>query len=380
METIGLHVTVAQSRPTSGLRQIDPTEVPHSNHLVVRGIDPFNAEPKASALVEFALTPENLVYCRNHGPVLDLDEDTYTVRITGAVNTERTFTMTELRASFPKTEVVATLQCAGNRRKEMSSIKKVEGILWYDGVICNARWAGVRLCDVLQSVGVHIEDGLQVQFASHVTLCQDDSYYGGSIPLSKAMSESGDVLLAFEMNGEPLTPDHGGPLRVVVPGYLGARWVKWVDTIVICSEESPNFYQQRDYKVLPPDIETKEQAAPVWSKYPSMTVMPINSVIGSVTRKSPTSVLVKGYAIGSADVRIARVDVTVDGGSTWYKAQITYQDGRWSWTLWEVLLEDVAENGVVHSRAVDERGEMQELEGKWNLRGVAYNPWGQGTW
>ncbi len=124
----------------------------------------------------------------------------------------------------------------------------------------------------------------------------------------------------------------------------------------------------------------KEKAAPVWSKFPSLTTLPLNSVIGSVTRKDSDSILVKGYAIFRGDVQVAKVEVTIDDGKTWHEARITYQEGKWSWTLWEALLEHVPESGVVYSRASDEHGDVQAREGQWNMRGVAYNPWGVGKW
>ncbi|OJT03209.1 Sulfite oxidase [Trametes pubescens] len=354
-------------------------EVSHSTLLVVRADQPYNAEPTAAALVEFPITPEDLIYCRNHGPVLEYDDATFEIRVESPQGS-RTFTAKQLRQRFPRAEVVAALQCAGNRRKEMDQVKKVHGVLWDDGVIGNARWAGVRLRDVLQDVGLDVQalNGWHVCFTSHVTPCQDDKDYGASIPLSKAMEE--DVLLAYDMNNQPLSSDHGWPLRVIVPGYLGARWVKWVDTIYLSPDESPNFYQQRDYKVLPAEVDTKEKAAPVWSKFPSLTTLPLNSVIGSVTRKDSDSILVKGYAICRGDVQVAKVEVTIDDGKTWHEARITYQEGKWSWTLWEALLEHVPESGVVYSRASDEHGDVQAREGQWNMRGVAYNPWGMGKW
>lgn len=127
-------------------------------------------------------------------------------------------------------------------------------------------------------------------------------------------------------------------------------------------------------------IDSKEKAAPVWSKIPSLTTLPLNSVVGSVTRQGPNAILVKGYAIGSGDVQVAKVELTTDDGKTWHEAHITYQEGRWSWTLWEALLEPVPDSGVVYSRATDVRGCVQAREGRWNMRGVAYNPWGVGRW
>jgi sulfite oxidase len=351
-------------------------EPPHSDLLFVQAQQPFNAEPPVSSLVEFVYTPEELVYCRNHGPVREFAEEEYTITIKGAVEREVSISISQLRSSFPKARVVAALQCAGNRRNEMGKIKTVNGVGWNAGVIANCVWGGVRLRDVLDHVRVTAGDDsnlLQVCFASYATLCQDDDYYGASIPLTKALKLEDDVLLAFEMNDEPLSAEHGGPLRVVVPGYLGARWVKWLDTIIISSEESPNFYQQRDYKILPPEIENKEQARAVWSKYPSMTALPLNSVIGSVYKISPSKVRVRGYATPGECGNVAAVEVSTDNCVIWLPCRITYQEGRYSWTLWEAEIPITGSSGEICSRARDEAGNVQPMEGVWNMRGVAFN-------
>ncbi|KAG5646091.1 hypothetical protein DXG03_004330 [Asterophora parasitica] len=365
-------------------------EPPHSELLVVQAMDPFNAEAPVAALVEFNLTPEDLVYCRNHGPVREFDEETYCVSITGGVDRELKLTVPELKEKFETVRVVAALQCAGNRRNEMGAIKPVSGVGWDSGVISNCKWGGVRLRDVLAHVGV--QDGYShVCFASYATLCQDDDYYGSSISLERATRLEDDVLLAFEMNDEPLTAEHGGPLRLVVPGYLGARWVKWLDTIIVSSAESPNFYQQRDYKVLPPTVSSKAEAKDLWQKYPCMTSLPLNSVIGSVFVTSPSSTTtsyilhLKGYAVPSPAAPVAAVEVTADNGNSWHDARITYQQGKWSWSLWEAELElpnkgGNEQSGIVMCRARSGKGEVQPREGTWNLRGVAFDGWGVARW
>ncbi|KAL4066911.1 Oxidoreductase, molybdopterin-binding domain-containing protein [Scleroderma yunnanense] len=375
---------------------------------------PYNAEPSLAELVKKPITPVHLVYKRNHSDIIDLKStvDSYTVKIDGNFEglNERTITYSDILHHFPRREVVAVLVCAGNRRATMAATtgREVKGIKWGDGAACNVRWAGARLRDILLSAGIADGgpyEGYHVCFASRIAPCEDDEYYGGSIPLADAMSEDGDALLSYEMNGELLEPGHGYPLRVVVPGTYGMRWVKWVDQITISKEESPNFYQQRDYKVLPDTVTTKAMAESEgwWNKVPSMQLLACNSAVADGRRlfsacPEETRIKVTGYAYSYCP--IFRVELSVDNGTTWEDAKITYQEGQRSWALWqaelELILDDEAEmNGVivveegnngrvkrkmtVLSRAVDSSGNEQELDCKWNLRGVGYSGAGERT-
>ncbi|TFY66425.1 hypothetical protein EVG20_g4665 [Dentipellis fragilis] len=180
---------------------------PHyaSVFLDIKNREPLNAEPDVAALIEFPHTPDDLTYCRNHGPITVLDEETFTIKVDGEVQTELKFTLDGLRRSFPHASIVAAMQCAGNRRSTMARKKgrDTEGIPWGEGVVSNLRWTGVRLRDVLLAAGLaqdvlQSQDGMHVCFCSHVAPCEDNTFFGGSIPLAKALDEGGDVLIAYE--------------------------------------------------------------------------------------------------------------------------------------------------------------------------------------
>lgn len=362
------------------------SEPDHSPLLTIRGTEPFNAEAPTAALVRFQRTPSELVYCRNHGPVTkEFDEETYRVNVSGGVRNPLELSLHDIQTRYPKVEVIAALQCAGNRRVEMAEIQPVKGILWADGTIGNCFWGGAKLSDILQDAQIdHTNANAQhVCFASHAAPCEDDTYFGGSVPISHI--EDGDIILAYEMNGAALDPDHGGPVRIVAPGFLGARWVKRVDSIIISENESQNWYQQCDYKILPSSVSSPEEAKHLWKEYPAMTQMPLNSVIASIVPLSTSGrqrVHVTGYAIRGAAGPIVNVEVSSDEGESWRKADITYQEGKWSWTLWEIIMDtpEAGKQRILYSRARDAGGNVQEKEGRWNIRGVAYSAWGRRSW
>ncbi|MCI0610929.1 MAG: molybdopterin-dependent oxidoreductase, partial [Anaerolineae bacterium] len=209
--------------------------------FVVKQESPFNAGPPPRLLNQSYITPTNLFFVRSHGDVPEVDVDSYRLEINGRALRPLSLSLSEIKNNFERVNVSATLQCAGNRREELMALKSIPNELeWGVEAISHAVWAGVRLRDVLADAGVESEADLHlhVEFGGldQVERLNKHFRYGGSIPLGKGLSS--EVILAYEMNGEPLTPVHGFPLRTIVPGYIGARSVKWLDRITVQNEPS----------------------------------------------------------------------------------------------------------------------------------------------
>jgi sulfite oxidase len=201
------------------------------------------------------------------------------------------------------------MTCAGNRRVEFNKIKPVGGVQWGAGAIGNAQWGGARLSEVLKAAGLKA-DAKHIWFEGmdEVPHGQETIGFGGSIPLTKALADTAAMpraLLSYEMNGEPLTPDHGFPLRSVVPGYIGARSVKWLGRIVVSDRPSPNHYVAGAYKLVTEDTPLAWDEAGVIYNYA------VNSVIAGVTVESQGSsragkvtdlkMQIMGYALPNGD-------------------------------------------------------------------------------
>ncbi|KAK8716958.1 hypothetical protein V6N13_044247 [Hibiscus sabdariffa] len=189
----------------------EPTRHPclQINAKASSSLEPFNAEPPRSALVSSYVTPVELFYKRNHGPIPVLDDiERYCVDISGLIETPKKVYMRDVRM-LPKYNVTATLQCAGNRRTAMSKTRQVRGVGWDVSAIGNAVWGGAKLADVLELVGIPKltsstqYGGKHVEFVS-IDKCKEENGdpYKASIPLSQATNPEADVLLAYEMNGE----------------------------------------------------------------------------------------------------------------------------------------------------------------------------------
>jgi sulfite oxidase len=216
----------------------------------------------------------------------------------------------DLRDRFGHHDVVAALQCAGNRRAGLLKVRDIPGEApWGPGATGNARWTGVRLADVL-AAAVVAADAEHVAFAAPdiSDLASPPQPFGASIPLGKAMR--GEVLLAWAMNGQPLPRVHGAPVRVVVPGYIGARSVKWVEQVTVQARPSDNHFQATAYRLLPAEA---DPAAAGPGDGLSLGPIAVNADILSPGEQAcvPAGlVTVSGYALAGDDRRVARVDVS----------------------------------------------------------------------
>jgi sulfite oxidase len=211
------------------------------------------------------------------------------------------------------------------------------------------------------------------------TLAQPAQSYGGSIPLDKAIRP--EVLLAWQMNGAALPPLHGGPVRVVVPGYIGARSVKWIEHITVQDAPSDNFFQAVAYRLLPPDADAT-------SGRPG-TGFSLGSVALNcdVLSPEPGAKLgtgrneVTGYTFAGDDRTVVRVDVSVDGARSWVQAELDEPASPWTWQLWRTEVDLGAGPTTILARAWDSTGALQPESAAqlWNPKGYLNNSWAQVT-
>lgn len=350
---------------------------PYGKHsgLLVRQEEPFNGGPPADLLGGF-ITPNELFFVRNHGGAPEVDRAAYRLTVSGLVERPLSLSLDELRG-FPRHTVTATLQCAGNRRLELMAQAPIPNELpWGTEAISNAEWSGVPLREVLAAAGLRSP-------ARHAAFTGRDEterhghrfHFGGSIPLAKAGSV--EVLLADTMNGEPLPAVHGGPLRVVVPGYIGARSVKWLSAITLQEGPSDNYFQAKAYRLFPPSFGPDNVE---WEKGMMLGESPVNSVIlapGEGERVPAGRVRVRGWALAGGDREIARVDVSADGGRSWQVADFETGGDAFVWRLWEASLDLGPGDHEIVCRAWDSAAQTQPEHPLqvWNFKGYANNAW-----
>jgi DMSO/TMAO reductase YedYZ molybdopterin-dependent catalytic subunit len=297
-----------------------------------------------------------------------VEADSWRLSVRGRVGRELSLSMDELRAR-PATTIAVTLECAGNGRARLSPRPVSQP--WLLEAVGTAEWTGVRLAQVLDEAEVG-EGAVEVLFRGLDRGVEggEVQQYERSLPLAEARRE--EVLLAYAMNGEPLPPQHGFPLRLVVPGWYGMTSVKWLEEISVLDRPFEGYQQRQSYRLRQTPDEPGEAVTRVLPR--SLMIPP--GIPDFATRDrllEPGPCTLRGRAWSGFGL-IERVEVSVDGGASWSDARLGHQSSSWSWRSWEWDW-DPGEPGVYElcCRATDAAGKAQPLDAGWNLGGYANN-------
>ncbi len=315
---------------------------------------PENSETPLAGVRSW-VTPNRLFFVRNHFAVPPADLEAWRLRVEGRVAEPAEWTWEELNF-LPDRSVFATVECAGNGRSFLQP--HVHGVQWGAGAIGHAEWTGVPLRLVLQKARLQPE-AIEVLFEGADTGAEADHpepmAFARSLPIDKALDP--DTLLATRMNGEPLEPSHGFPLRLLVPGWYGVASVKWLRRIEVLDRPFQGYFQSTKYTVQRRGPLGLERAIVGPMAVKSEIVRPhAGEVLGVGTNR------LFGVAWAGTEA-VARVEVSTDGGRTWAGAELIGPRAPYSWTLWEYLWE-VADPGAYRllARATSAGGRVQPAE------------------
>lgn len=343
---------------------------PGKRPLMVLSSRPPQLETPFSVFKEGVLTPNDAFFVRYHlaGLPLEIDPDTYQLAIGGNVDKPLSLSLAELKKDFEQVEVTAVAQCSGNGRG--FQVPRVQGGQLGNGAMGNAIWKGVRLKDLLQKAGVKL-GSLQVSFDGlDRPVIEKTPDFIKALPLDHALD--GEIVVAYEMNGEPLPFLNGFPLRLVVPGYYATYWIKHLSQISVLSEPFTGFWNATAYRIPDNDcgfIEPGTTAA----KTTEIKRMKVRSFITSVLDGDQVAagkaLTLKGIAFDGGS-GIKQVQVSTDGGKAWTDATLGKDLGKYSFREWE--LGGVQLTAGAHElkvRATSQNGEVQPLEAQWNPNG-----------
>lgn len=300
--------------------------------MVVRQKSPLNLEGQFSSVTEW-LTPTPEFFVRNHFPTPELEGQTWRLRIEGAVERPLEWSLPDLTGRQAAT-MPATIECAGNGRVYYEPVK--EGLQWQSGAVGNASWTGVRLRDLLEEAGIK-PDAVEVVLigadrgpvdGGKKTASPGPIAFARSLPLDVALADN--TLLAYAMNGEPLTKQHGYPLRAVVGGWFGMAWVKWITTLRVVERPFTGYWQTRDYFRWERGL-----GEPILVP---LTQMPVKAQIARPILGSTLPAQQRCRVFGAAwsgEAPISTVEFSSDGGATWQNATLIGLQAEYAWRFWE---------------------------------------------
>lgn len=352
-----------ESPPSRGGKMFAP------GGMIVREREPLNLEMPFGLLDGF-ITPVGRFFVRSHFAIPQIDVQTWRLKIEGEVETPLKLTYDEVRELESRT-IAVTMECAGNGRAFLTP--PASGTLWERGAVSNAEWTGVLLADVLRRARLK-NSGREVIFegADQGEIREPPgpagkNHYARSMPLQKANE---DVLLAFKMNGEALTPAHGAPLRLIVPGWYGMASVKWLTRIIASARPFHGYYQTIDYAY--------------WERGPSApTLVPITEmqVKAQIARPGFADAVPAGElyrvcgAAWTTEAEITKVEISTNGGATWHDTHLLGEPIRNAWRLWEYDWQVPTNPGkaTLMVRATDSEGRTQPTERDQDRRSYIVN-------
>ncbi len=335
---------------------------------------PVNAETPAH-LLDDPITPVNRHFIRNNGiPPEDTSPDNWTITIDGFVDRPLTLSIADLRRNFEVVTYALQLECGGNGRAFFNP--PARGNQWTVGAVGCSRWTGVRLRDVLRAAGVRDNVVYTAHYGADMHLSGDPDKVPISrgVPIEKAMNPYN--LIAFEMNGGPLHPMNGAPVRLVIPGWPGSCSHKWLTRIWLRDvvHDGPKMtgksYRVPRYPVAPGEKVPTEDFVIIHS-------MPVKSIITfpqtNVEVPADEPLEVRGHA-WAGDNFVTRLDLSIDFGKSWIAAELDPPENPYAWQNWRAKIRfPIHGYYEIWARATDDEGRMQPFAIAWNPKGYLNN-------
>ena len=365
---LGTLAAVSRAWPASLFAQAGPAVAAGKEKLIVRSVRPPDYEAPV-ALLDSWITPIDSFYVRSHLPVPPAaDPAGWRLQIDGEVATPGALSLADIR-SLPRVSMTATLECAGNGRGFYQPA--VAGVQWGRGAVGTARWTGARMADVLKRAGVKSSGRFVVMDGADGPPGTMPDFVR-QMPIGKALDP--DTLIAYEMNGAPIPPLHGFPLRAIVPGWEGAYWMKWLSSLRVLDREFDGFWVSTAYRypvkrVAPgAAVDPKDMAPVAGLAVKSLITQPLEG-----STHAPGEIAVGGFAwAGEND--ISGVDVSTDQGATWQPARLTGESARYTWRRFASSFTAAKpESYLIMARAKDSAGRIQPIVPQWNPSGYLWN-------
>jgi DMSO/TMAO reductase YedYZ molybdopterin-dependent catalytic subunit len=316
----------------------------------------------------YPITPLGLHYLLIHWDIPVVDAAAWRLVVDGEVERPLELSLDSLRER-PSVELAATMECAGNGRAGL--LPHVDSQPWLHEAVGTGSWRGVRLSDLLEDAGVS-DSAVEVLFTGLDRGLEEEVEQSYQRSLSLEDATRPEVLLAYDLNGVPLPPQHGFPLRLLVPGWYGMTSVKWLSHVTVLAHRFEGFQMAKRYRL---QRDADDEGTPLMRMAPRALAVPpgIPDFHSRERYLEPGPHLLRGRA-WSGYARVASVDVSVDAGETWSPAEVEHDvDSQWAWSAWTFRWDATLGRHELRFRARDEAGNEQPAEGAWNVGGYGNN-------